>query len=69
MPADDPVFCGDDATDEHGFAVVNACGGLSVHVGEGVGTAAGWRVDSVGELRRWLATIPRALGDMREHEG
>ena len=64
-----PVFCGDDATDEHGFAVVNACGGVSVHVGEGVGTAAGWRVDSVAELRRWLATIPRALGDTREHDG
>ena len=64
-----PVFCGDDATDEHGFAVVNACGGVSVHVGEGVGTAAGWRVGSVAELRRWLATIPRALGDTREHDG
>ena len=63
-----PVFCGDDATDEHGFAVVNACGGVSVHVGEGATTGAGWRVDSVAELRRWLATIPRALGGTRKHD-
>lgn len=54
-----PVFAGDDLTDEKGFAVVNARGGLSIKVGAGE-TSARARLDSVDALHeqiaRWLGT-------------
>ena len=49
-----PVFIGDDTTDEHGFAVVNALGGHSFKVGPGK-TEARWNIDSVAMVRTWLA--------------
>jgi trehalose 6-phosphate phosphatase len=49
-----PVFIGDDLTDEGGFAVVNARGGVSVRVGEGP-TGAPKRVASPGALRALLS--------------
>ena len=51
-----PVFLGDDLTDEHGFAIVNGLGGLSVKVGDGP-TAARTRLAGVDEVRRWLARL------------
>jgi len=48
-----PVFIGDDVTDEHGFAMVNALGGDSIKVGRGP-TAAGWRLPSVAAVLTWL---------------
>lgn len=54
-----PVFAGDDLTDEKGFAVVNACGGLSIKVGAGE-TAAQARVESVGAFLAWLSSIVAA---------
>jgi trehalose 6-phosphate phosphatase len=50
-----PVFLGDDATDEYGFATVNRLGGYSVKVGPG-STAARWRLRDVAAVRTWLET-------------
>jgi trehalose 6-phosphate phosphatase len=61
-----PVFIGDDLTDEHGFEVVNAQGGLSAHVGAGP-TCAKVRLRSPAEVRaalqRWAAGEPIGLAD------
>ncbi len=48
-----PVFAGDDLTDEAGFDVVNALGGISIKVGQGE-TRARWRLAGVEETHRWL---------------
>jgi trehalose 6-phosphate phosphatase len=48
-----PVFLGDDLTDEAGFEVVNALGGISIKVGEGE-TVAHHRLDSVDAVGKWL---------------
>ena len=50
----EPVFIGDDATDEHGFAMANRLHGLSVKVGPGA-TAARWRLTDVRAVQAWLA--------------
>ncbi len=55
-----PVFCGDDITDEDGFEVVNARGGVSIRVGVGSATRAAVQVDTVRELRDWLARVAGA---------
>jgi trehalose 6-phosphate phosphatase len=49
-----PVFVGDDATDEQGFAMVNELGGHSVKVGDGA-TVARWRLPTVRAVEQWLA--------------
>ncbi len=54
-----PVFIGDDLNDEHGFAAVNAAGGISIKVGRGR-TCAHYRLPDVASVRRWLAD---ALGE------
>jgi trehalose 6-phosphate phosphatase len=51
-----PIFAGDDATDESGFAAVNACGGISIKVGENP-TSAMFRATSVLELRNWFEEL------------
>jgi trehalose 6-phosphate phosphatase len=56
-----PVFVGDDATDEAGFAAANRLGGASVRVGGPAPTAARWRADSVSALIDWLESAPAAL--------
>ena len=55
-----PVFCGDDITDEDGFGLVNARGGVSIRVGKGADTRAAAQVDTVGELLDWLTRVAGA---------
>lgn len=55
-----PVFLGDDLTDEAGFAVVNALGGVSIKVGEGE-SAAGYRLQDVAAVWQWLETTQLQL--------
>ena len=50
-----PVFIGDDVTDEDGFRAVNALGGLSIRVGEAAGSAARHAASDVPEILDWLA--------------
>ena len=59
-----PVFVGDDASDEFGFAAVNELGGHSIQVGGGAGGGAGgwatvarWRLDNVNAVEQWLRSI------------
>jgi trehalose 6-phosphate phosphatase len=51
-----PVFVGDDATDEYGFATVNQLRGYSIKVGPGR-TAARWRLPSEQAVEQWLRSI------------
>ena len=64
-----PVFCGDDITDEDGFAVVNARGGVSIRVGQGSATLAAAQVDTVGELLDWLTRVAGAARPMPPRAG
>ena len=50
-----PVFVGDDATDEDGFAEVNRRGGVSVRVGPRTSdSVAGYYLPSVTDVLNWL---------------
>ena len=51
-----PLFIGDDLTDEKGFAVVNAVGGVSVKVGEGQ-SCAGERLAGLEAVRAYLEAL------------
>ncbi len=48
-----PLFAGDDTTDESGFAVVQAAGGVGIKVGPGP-TLARHRLDTPSSLHAWL---------------
>jgi trehalose 6-phosphate phosphatase len=49
-----PVFVGDDATDEDGFAAAQTLGGFGVLIGAGRATDARYRLDSVEAALAWL---------------
>jgi trehalose 6-phosphate phosphatase len=50
-----PVFVGDDVTDEHAFAVVNALGGITIKIDDG-DTQAEYRTDRDG-LFAWISKL------------
>jgi trehalose 6-phosphate phosphatase len=50
-----PVVVGDDLTDQAGFRLVEALGGISIAVGHRV--QGQWRFDNPAAVRRWLASI------------
>ena len=57
----DPVFLGDDETDEHGFAVVREMEGAGVLVGDARETAARYRLSGVGATLDWLEAAIEAV--------
>ena len=52
-----PVFLGDDVTDEDGFGAANELGGISIKVGNDGGSVARFRLGGVDEVRRWMHTV------------
>jgi trehalose-phosphatase len=48
-----PIFIGDDLTDEAGFHTVNQLGGISIKIGAGE-TQANWRLPDVAAVHQWL---------------
>ena len=52
-----PVFVGDDVTDEDGFVAVNDLDGLSVRVGDIDTSAARYSLPDVPAVRRWLENL------------
>lgn len=59
-----PVFAGDDVTDEAGFAVAEARGGMAVRVGaapNGRATAARYQCRDVDAMVAWLAALGTRL--------
>jgi len=53
-----PIFLGDDATDEDGFAEVARRGGVAIRVGEPAKTRASYALPSVAAVLAWLAGDP-----------
>lgn len=49
-----PVFAGDDLTDEHGFGIVNARGGISVLVGTREPSSARCHLSNPAAVHAWL---------------
>lgn len=49
-----PVFIGDDVTDEDGFRVVNALGGVSIRVGDTADSEARYALAAVKDVLSWL---------------
>jgi trehalose 6-phosphate phosphatase len=62
-----PVFAGDDVTDEAGFAWVQAAGGVAIKVGEGP-TLALHACESPAQVREWLQSAVARLGSQHRQE-
>ena len=55
------AFVGDDVTDEDGFRVVNALGGITIRVGGNRGSEAECSLPDVAAVHRWLESIERRI--------
>lgn len=60
-----PVYIGDDVTDEDAFEAVNALRGISVRVGDAATTRATHRLASVTDVHRWIRELPTSRRLMR----
>lgn len=58
-----PIFIGDDATDEHGFAAADRLGGYGVIVGDRRPTGARYALGSVAEALAWMGSFAGAKGE------
>lgn len=56
-----PIYIGDDVTDEDGFAAANALGGISIRVGDNRDSHACYQLDTVDEVLSWLETTTQQL--------
>ncbi len=56
-----PIFVGDDVTDEYAFAAVMGRGGHGVKVGAGA-TVADWRLPDVASVRTWFEGLGGGQG-------
>jgi trehalose 6-phosphate phosphatase len=56
-----PVYLGDDLTDEHAFASINQCHGISVRVGDRVPTHACFTLSGPAATQAWLDRVLDAL--------
>ncbi|MFO7304086.1 MAG: trehalose-phosphatase [Gammaproteobacteria bacterium] len=52
-----PIYIGDDVTDEDAFETVNALGGISIRVGESAPTRATYRLARVADVHKWLREL------------
>ena len=64
-----PIYLGDDVTDEHGFAAVNALDGISIRVGDAATTVARFRLRCVNDVLLWLERIPLSLTEIGRGPG
>ena len=55
-----PVFVGDDATDEDGFAEIERRSGIAIRVGPIAASTARYRLPSVAAVLAWLAGRPES---------
>ncbi len=56
-----PVFVGDDVTDEDGFLAVNALQGTTIRVGGNRDSEASYSLPDTAAVHRWLGSIEQRL--------
>jgi trehalose 6-phosphate phosphatase len=56
-----PVYLGDDLTDEHGFALVNARGGAAVRIGARTPSHATFTLSTPADVHAWLDSVKARL--------
>lgn len=55
-----PIFAGDDVTDEHAFGEIARLGGISIKIGAGE-TSAAYRTEGASSVQAWLIRLAAAF--------